>query len=68
VSGDRADGQRRASAADDFFASDDKPVAPYLIAIAVGDLAFQPLGPRTGVYAEPATHPAAAADLSTPRR
>jgi leukotriene-A4 hydrolase len=41
----------------------DKPVAPYLIAIAVGDLAFQPLGPRTGVYAEPATLPAAAAEL-----
>ena len=32
----------------------DKPVAPYLIAIAVGDLAFKPLGPRTGVWSEPA--------------
>lgn len=32
----------------------DKPVAPYLIAIAVGDLAFKPLGPRTGVWTEPA--------------
>lgn len=31
----------------------DKPVAPYLIAIAIGDLAFQPLGPRTGIYTEP---------------
>ncbi|TFI58036.1 M1 family peptidase [Sphingomonas parva] len=41
----------------------DKPVAPYLIAIAIGDLAFQPLGPRTGVWAEPATMPAAAAEL-----
>jgi aminopeptidase N len=41
----------------------DKPVAPYLIAIAVGDIAFQPLGPRTGVYAEPATLPRAAAEL-----
>jgi len=41
----------------------DKPVAPYLIAIAVGDLAFQPLGPRSGVYAEPATMPRAAAEL-----
>jgi aminopeptidase N len=41
----------------------DKPVAPYLIALAVGDIAFQPLGPRTGVYAEPATLPAAAAEL-----
>jgi aminopeptidase N len=41
----------------------DKPVAPYLIAIAIGDIAFRPLGPRTGVYAEPATLPAAAAEL-----
>ncbi|EJL31908.1 aminopeptidase N [Caulobacter sp. AP07] len=31
----------------------DKPVASYLIAIAVGDLAFKPLGVRTGVYTEP---------------
>jgi aminopeptidase N len=39
------------------------PVAPYLIAIAAGDIAFQDLGPRTGVYAEPATIKAAAAEL-----
>jgi leukotriene-A4 hydrolase len=32
----------------------DRPVAPYLIALAVGDIMFQPLGPRTGVYTEPA--------------
>ncbi|MFT4253323.1 MAG: M1 family metallopeptidase [Caulobacter sp.] len=38
----------------------DKPVAPYLIAIAIGDLAFQPLGPRTGIYTEPSTLKAAA--------
>ncbi|HEX8514264.1 MAG TPA: M1 family aminopeptidase/hydrolase, partial [Allosphingosinicella sp.] len=41
----------------------DKPVAPYLIAIAAGDIAFQSLGPRSGVYAEPATIKAAAAEL-----
>lgn len=41
----------------------DKPVAPYLIAIAIGDLKFQPLGTRTGVWAEPATLPAAAKEL-----
>ena len=39
-------------------------VAPYMIAIAVGDLAFKPLGPRTGVWAEPATINAAANELS----
>jgi leukotriene-A4 hydrolase len=30
-----------------------QPIPPYLIAMAVGDLAFRPLGPRTGVWAEP---------------
>jgi leukotriene-A4 hydrolase len=38
----------------------DKPVAPYLIALAVGDIGFKSLGPRTGIYAEPATLAAAA--------
>jgi aminopeptidase N len=42
----------------------DHPVAPYLIAIAAGDLAFKDLGPRTGVWAEPATLDRAAAELS----
>lgn len=30
-----------------------KPIPPYLIAIAVGDLKFKSLGKRTGVYSEP---------------
>ena len=30
----------------------DKPIAPYLIALAVGDLGFKSEGDRTGVYAE----------------
>jgi leukotriene-A4 hydrolase len=42
----------------------DKPVAPYLIAIAAGDLAFRELGPRTGVWSEPATLDSAAAELA----
>ena len=42
----------------------DKPVPPYLIALAVGDIAFQPLGPRCGVYAEPATIDAAAFEFA----
>jgi aminopeptidase N len=42
----------------------DHPVAPYLIAIAAGDLAFKDLGPRTGVWAEPVTLDRAAAELS----
>ena len=38
----------------------DKPVAPYLIAIAAGHIAFREIGPRTGVWAEPVTLDAAA--------
>jgi len=30
----------------------DQPIPSYLIALAVGDLVFRPLGPRSGVYAE----------------
>lgn len=41
----------------------DKPVAPYLIAIAAGNIEFKALGPRSGVWTEPETMPAAAAEL-----
>jgi len=47
-----------------FSFSMEHPVAPYLIAIAAGDLVFRDLGPRTGVWAEPATIDRAAAELS----
>ncbi len=46
----------------------DKPVAPYLIALAVGDIAFQSLGPRTGVYAEPSMLKVAANELADTER
>jgi aminopeptidase N len=39
-------------------------VAPYMIAIAVGDLKFRELGPRTGVWTEPAMLDRAAAELA----
>ncbi len=42
----------------------DQPVPSYLIALAVGDLAFQATGPRTGVWAEPALVAMAAAEFS----
>ena len=32
-----------------------RPIPSYLLALAVGDLEFRPLGGRAGVYAEPAT-------------
>ena len=44
------------------------PVPPYLIALAVGDLGFRALGPRSGVYAEPATLDAAAWEFSDVER
>lgn len=31
----------------------EQPIPAYLLALAVGDLEFKPLGPRSGVYAEP---------------
>ncbi|HXC59059.1 MAG TPA: M1 family metallopeptidase [Steroidobacteraceae bacterium] len=40
------------------------PVAPYLIAIGIGDLAFQSLGTRTGVYTEPSRLAATAYELA----
>ena len=42
----------------------DKRIPPYLIALAVGDIAFRPIGTRTGVYAEPAVVDRAAAEFS----
>ncbi len=42
----------------------DQPVPSYLIALAVGDLAFQSTGPRTGVWAEPSMLPKAAAEFA----
>lgn len=41
-----------------------KPIPAYLIAVAVGDLQFQSLGKRTGVYTEPAMLKKSAAELS----
>ncbi|MDZ4306731.1 M1 family metallopeptidase [Allopontixanthobacter sp.] len=42
----------------------DKPVAPYLIAIAAGDIEFRELGPRSGVWSEPVMLDRAAAELA----
>ena len=47
-----------------FFFKMDHPVASYMIAIGVGDLAFRSLGPRTGVWTEPGMLDKAAAELS----
>ncbi len=42
----------------------DKPVPPYLIAIAAGDIDFRAIGPRTGVWAEPSVLPRAYAEVA----
>lgn len=42
----------------------DKPIPPYLMALAVGDLAFESLGEHTGVYAEPGMLEAAAYEFA----
>ena len=39
------------------------PIPPYLIALAVGDIAFRPVGTRTGVYAEPSVVAGAASEF-----
>ena len=41
------------------------PVPPYLIAIAVGDVAFAPIDERTGVWTEPSMLHAAEAELAS---
>jgi len=41
-----------------------QPVPPYLIALAVGDIAFRSLGPRTGVFTEPSMLDAAAYEFA----
>jgi leukotriene-A4 hydrolase len=41
----------------------EQPVPSYLISMAAGDLAFRPLGTRSGVYAEPSVVDAAAREF-----
>lgn len=41
----------------------EQPIPSYLIALAAGDIAFRSLGPRTGVYTEPAMLDRAASEL-----
>ena len=41
-----------------------KAIAPYLFALAVGDIAFEPIGKNTGVYAEPSVAGKAASEFA----
>ncbi len=45
-----------------------QPIPAYLIALAIGDLKFQPLGERVGVWAEPSRLAAAAYELADLQR
>ncbi|GAB5402921.1 MAG: M1 family metallopeptidase [Aureliella sp.] len=45
-----------------------QPIPSYLLALAVGDLQFQPLGDRSGVYAEPSVLEKAAWELGDTER
>lgn len=45
-----------------------QPIPSYLIAFAVGDLAFRPLGKRTGVWSEPSVVDAAAREFADTER
>lgn len=45
-----------------------QPIPSYLLALAVGELKFAPLGDRTGVYAEPAVLEAAAYEFADTER
>lgn len=40
------------------------PIPPYLFALAVGDIAFREVGPRSGVYAEPSVVERAASEFA----
>ncbi len=42
----------------------EQPIPPYLIALAIGDLEFRAIGPRTGVYSEPAVVDSAAREFA----
>jgi leukotriene-A4 hydrolase len=58
-----ADGEKDAKGNTIFRFKMDKPIPSYLIALAVGDIAFRPIGTITGVYAEPSVVDKAASEF-----
>lgn len=58
-----ADGEKDAQGLTVYRFKMDHPIPPYLIALAVGDIAFRPIGTMTGVYAEPAVVDKAASEF-----
>lgn len=58
-----ADGEKDAQGLTVFRFRMENPIPPYLIALAVGDIAFRAIGTMTGVYAEPAVAEKAASEF-----
>jgi aminopeptidase N len=61
-------GAKRAPGAREFHFEMRQPIPSYLIALAVGDLAFEAISNRTGVWAEPSSSTARRRSSPTPRR
>ncbi len=55
-----AENPQQADPSGTYYFSMEQPIPAYLLALAVGDLKFEPLGPRSGVYAEPSVIASAA--------
>ena len=64
MAADTPHGQTKPEADGSFKFSMKQPIPSYLMALAVGDLAFKPLGPRTGVVAEPSMLAASAFEFA----
>jgi aminopeptidase N len=58
------EGEKDANGLSQFHFRMTHPIPPYLIALAVGDIAFRPIGKNTGVYAEPSVVDKAASEFT----
>jgi aminopeptidase N len=58
-----AENPRQRNASGEYHFRMSQPIPAYLMALAVGDLAFTALSDRTGIYAEPATLPLATSEF-----
>lgn len=59
-----ADNDPKAARDGDYSFKMPQPIPSYLLAIAAGDLVFQPISERAGVWAEPSVAPKAAAEFA----
>ncbi|WP_241499086.1 M1 family aminopeptidase/hydrolase [Rufibacter ruber] len=59
-----AENPEQKNATGEYFFQMEQPIPSYLLSLAVGDLAFAPVGERCGVYAEPVSLPQAAHEFA----